>query len=63
MCLGILLNQLNFSPLKSGFLAEAYVVDIFFYDRVYHFRSNFPIYLKSGGDDDGSKTVQKSPEE
>ena len=52
--MGILFPTIEFLPLKTGrqrcFLAEAYIFYFPSSDRVYHFPSNFPIYLKSGGD-------------
>ena len=57
-------QPIEFFAVKKRFFGRSLCSRLFFfYDRVYHFRSNFPIYLKIGGDDDGSKTVQKSPEE
>ena len=52
--MGILFLTIEFLPLKPRrqrcFLAEAYIFYFPSSDRVYHFPSNFPIYLKSGGD-------------
>ena len=53
--MGILFPTIEFLPLKTRwqqrcFLAEAYIFYFPSSDRVYHFPSNFPIYLKSGGD-------------